>query len=365
MQAQALDTELVDTHPVVESRTKIYEIDPLHDPRWGGLIDRHPDASVFHRLEWLQALKSCYGYVPIAFSTSPPESPLENALLLCQVRSALTGKRLVSLPFSDHCDPLLSDREQVSAFVSFLSHRIEEERWKYFEIRPIESTPGPQSLLGISNTYYLHRLDLTPSEQVLFKNLHKDSIQRKIRRAEREGLRYEKGSSEELLDHFYKLLIMTRRKHGLPPQPLKWFRSLARCFENDLEIRVALKDQTPVASILTISNKKTLVYKYGCSDSQFTNLGGTALLFWKAIQEAKAQGIEELDFGRSDTDNPGLVTFKDRWGGKRSIMNYWRYPVRVAASKPEGLAKYAKQIIAIAPDRFLVALGDLLYRHIG
>jgi len=344
---------------------KVFEIDPLHDPRWKALVERRSDSSVFHRVEWLNALKSSYDYIPVALSTSPPGSPLEDGLLFCEVRSVLTGNRFVSVPFADHCEPLMSHPGQINSFVASLAQRTDQKHWKYFEIRPIECIPGPQSSLGICNTYYFHRLDLRPSEHVLFKNLQKDSIQRKIRRAERESLRYEKGSSDRLLGYFYKLFIATRRKHGLPPQPLKWFRNLVTCMGIDLEIRVAFKGETPVASILTLSNKKTLVYKYGCSDSQFNNLGGTPLLFWKAIQEAKANGMEELDLGRSDIDNPGLVTFKDRWGAKRSNLNYLRYPFRTAAFKPEGLMKYAKRIVSIAPERSLVALGNLLYRHIG
>lgn len=343
----------------------IFEIDPLLDPRWKTFVERHPDASVFHRVEWLQALKSCYGYVPVALSSSPPGAPLENGLVFCEVRSALTGNRLVSLPFSDHCEPLVSHPEQIDLFMSSLAERTGKYHWKYFEIRPIDCTPSKQAGLGVSNTHYFHRLDLRPSEQSLFRNLHKDSVQRKIRRAERESLRYEAGSSNDLLGHFYKLLIMTRRRHGLPPQPMKWFRSIVACMGQDVKIRVALKGEIPIASIVTISNKKTLVYKYGCSDGRFNNLGGTALLFWNAIQEAKASGMEELDMGRSDTDQLGLVTFKERWGAKRSTVNYWRYPFRAAASRPERLMKYAKRIISVAPDISLVVLGNLLYRHIG
>jgi CelD/BcsL family acetyltransferase involved in cellulose biosynthesis len=348
-----------------KSAMTFFEIDPLLDPRWRIFAERHPDSSVFHRVEWLQALQSCYGYVPVALSSTPPGSALEDGILFCEVRSAITGNRLVSVPFSDHCEPLMKHPEQIDLFASSLVERVEKQHWKYFEIRPIESMPGPQTNLLVSNTYYFHRLDLRPSEHVLFKGLQKDSIQRKIRRAERESLRYEKGSSDRLLNYFYKLMIMTRRKHGLPPQPLKWFRSLVTCMANDLEIRVALTGETPIASILTISNKKTLVYKYGCSDGRFNNLGGTAMLFWKAIQEAKANGMEEFDLGRSDVDNPGLITFKDRWGAKRSTLNYWRYPFRPSASKPKSLVRYAKRIVSIAPDISLVALGNLLYRHIG
>jgi lipid II:glycine glycyltransferase (peptidoglycan interpeptide bridge formation enzyme) len=298
-------------------------------------------------------------------SLNPPGSPLENGLLFCEVRSPLTGKRLVSIPFSDHCEPLINDPEEFELFVANLAEKVEKHHWKYFELRSILHTPDDQKNFGINQTYYLHRLDLRPSEQTLFKKFHKDSVQRKIRRAEREALRYEEGTSETLLQHFYKLMITTRRRQGLPPQPLAWFRSLVRSMGGNAQIRVALKAETPVASLMTLTTKRRLVYKYGCSDSRFSNLGGTPLLFWNAIQQAKADRLEELDMGRSDIANTGLIKFKEHWGAERSAINYWRYPLKSTSSNPERLIKYAKQLISIAPDQALVVLGNLLYRHVG
>lgn len=343
----------------------VFEIDPLQDPRWKILVDSHPDASVFHQVEWLQALKSCYGYVPVVLSLSPPGSPLKNGLLFCEVKSPLTGNRLVSIPFSDHCEPLVNDLDEFELFVANLVERIEKRRWKYFELRPILHTPDDKKNFGISATYYFHRLDLQPSEQMLFKKFHKDSVQRKIRRAEREALRYEEGTSETLLQYFYKLMIMTRRRQCLPPQPLGWFRSLITSMGKNAQIRVALKAETPIASILTLTTKRSLVYKYGCSDNRFSNLGGTSFLFWNAIRQAKANRLEELDLGRSDISNTGLIKFKERWGAERSAVHYWCYPLKSASSSPERLIKYARQLISVAPDQALVMLGNLLYRHVG
>src|SRR5690242_12893147 len=85
----------------------VLAINPLVDDRWPEFIGRHPNASVFHSRGWLSALQSTYGYEPLAFTTSAPSEELKNALLFCVVRSWLTGSRLVSLPFSDHCDPLV------------------------------------------------------------------------------------------------------------------------------------------------------------------------------------------------------------------------------------------------------------------
>src|SRR5439155_744233 len=82
-------------------------------------------------------------------------------------------------------------------------------------------------------------------------------------RAEREGLTYEGGRSESLLQQLYGLLRITRRRHHLPPQPLDWFRNLVDCLGEDACIRIASKGGQPVAGILTLSHGKRMVYKYG------------------------------------------------------------------------------------------------------
>ena len=73
-----------------------------------------------------------------------------------------------------------------------------------------------------------------------------------------------------------------------------------------------------MAGMLTLRHGDTLVYKYGCSNRSFNNLGGMHLLYWQAIQEAKAAGLRRFDFGRTDIDQQGLITFKKRWGGVES-----------------------------------------------
>jgi CelD/BcsL family acetyltransferase involved in cellulose biosynthesis len=348
-----------------ESRAKIFEIDPITDARWRALTFLHPKASVFHQVEWLQALKACYGYEPRALTFTPPGSPLRSGFVFCQIRSSLTGKRIVSLPFSDHCEPLVESQEDFDALLSNVSENVKQNRWKYAEVRPISYEPSDRRGFATCISYYLHRLGLQRSEERLFKAFHKDSVQRKIRRAEREHLRYEEASSGTLLDSFYQLLIMTRRRQGLPPQPREWFRAVLKHLGEKAKIRVAFKDDKPIASILTISDRRTMVYKYGCSDARFNSLGGTALVFWRMIQEARANGLEAIDFGRSDLDNPGLATYKEHWGAKRSTVNYWRHPAGSARSRPERRIEYIKRLVSVAPDWTLVMLGNLLYRHIG
>ena len=344
---------------------RVLELDPLHDPRWETFVRNHTRASVFHSTNWLRALKIAYGYDPVVVTTDPEQAALTNGLVFCRVKSWLTGRRLVSLPFSDHCEPLVNNSGELDDLLFNLRHDVDTGSWKYIEIRPPFYQPG--SLTGFSKSlgYCLHRLNLRGrSTQELFHNFHKSCIQRKIRRAERERLKYEEGTSEILLEQFYKLLVITRRRLFLPPPPQYWLRALIASFGGDLKIRVASKDDLPVASILTISHKKTMVYKYGCSDARFNSLGGMALLFWNTIQEAKDKGLDEFEMGRSDSNTPGLIAFKERWGAVGTHLNYWRYP-----SQPMGTAnawhESIRRLIPATPASVLRTVGMLLYRHIG
>lgn len=343
----------------------VYTIDPLRDTRWAEFVGCHSSASVFHSPSWLQAVQRTYGYRPVLYTTSPPSSPLSNGIVLCQVNSWLTGRRLVSVPFSDHCEPLLDSPTATAAIVEELKNTLDAGHWKYVELRPTSELPALDGAVK-SPACYLHMLDLRLGADELLRRTHKTSVQQPIRRAEREGLEYQSGNSECLLKAFYRLMVQTRRRHQLPPQPIQWFRNLANCIGDRLQIRVAFKDGKEIASILTLQHRDVVVYKYGCSDTAFQNLGGTALLLWKTIIEAQAAGLTRMDFGRSDADNPGLIAFKDRWGAKSSKLTYLRWSRKqlpdVTRQRSYGVVK---QLFAMMPDAALQAIGRFLYRHVG
>lgn len=301
------------------------------------------------------------------YTTSAPEMSLANGIPLCRINSWLTGDRIVSLPFTDHCEPLVEGPEEGKEIIESLQRTLGREKFKYIELRPLRANLLLASGMQRSDSFLFHELDLRPTLEELFGRLQKDSIQRKIRRAEREALFYEEGRSETLLNQFYLLFVLTRRRHGAPPQPISWFRNLVACLGDRLKIRVASKAGRPIASILTLQHGDVMVYKYGASDASAHNLGAMPFLFWKAIQDAKENGARKFDFGRTDCDNTGLITFKDRWGSKQSELTYWRLPNKSSISHDRWKRelKFAGSFFAWIPDRLFTASGKVLYRHIG
>jgi lipid II:glycine glycyltransferase (peptidoglycan interpeptide bridge formation enzyme) len=355
---------------LVEPKTA-HCIDPLTDHRWDEFVQQHPQASVFHSSAWLKALSSTYQYQPIAFTTSPPGQKLESAMVFCRVESWLTGKRLVSLPFSDHCELLVDTQEEVDAIMGAVEQQSRQAQWRYIELRPLRQFEIATSLHHTTVPYTFHQLDLGVELAVLFRNCHKDSTQRKVLRAEREGLHYRESSTEEFMEHFYRLHTITRKRHRRPPQPRKWFIRLIHCFGDALKIRVAFKDNRPVAAVVTIRHKGTMVYKYGGSDPRFNHLGSMHLLLWAAIEEAKAAGLQRFDFGRTDADQKGLITFKKRWGSTQTDLVYSRYALSedvahmFESSAGNWKAKMARQVLSRMQPGILSVVGRALYRHVG
>ena len=342
----------------------VRELDPISDPRWKTFVDKHDRSSIFHSPGWLRALRNVYGYEPVVFTTNQPGVPLTNGIAFCRIRSWLTGSRLVSMPFSDHCEPLVGSSEELDNLLLYTHKYVDRGLCKYIEMRPMVFAPRISSNFGKYLTYCFHRLDLTRGSEEIFRSLHKDCVQRKIRRAEKEKLKYEEGRSDELLQKFYRLMVVMRQRKSLPPQPLAWFKGLVAELGKDLQIRVASYGNLPVASIITLTHNKTMTYKYGCSDAAFNKLGGMALLFWRAIQDAKAAGYDELDFGRSDSDNLGLIAFKDHWGATSSSLTYWKYPKQTVHSKI-WQHQLVKRVSSATPTMVLKAIGRVLYKHIG
>jgi len=152
----------------------------------------------------------------------------------------------------------------------------------------------------------------------------------------------------------------------LLPQPREWFQNLMAEMHPNAEIRIARKDGVPVAAILTLCHRGTTVYKYGCSDAHFHRLGGIPFLFWRLIEESKLEGIEQIDFGRTELENTGLTEFKDRIGTTRVQMSNLRYPKSEKTSGVQ-LSRMGgeRKLISFLPTVVSSTMGRLVYRHIA
>jgi CelD/BcsL family acetyltransferase involved in cellulose biosynthesis len=343
----------------------MYELDPVADRRWQRFLQAHPRASVFHSPEWLQALNKTYGYEPVAFVDAPPGQEISCGQVFCVVRSWLTGTRLVSVPFSDHSALLLERPDELHRIMEALKQTERLKRYGYVELRPTQDLLFENT--GFRNVvqFYLQTIDLDRDSAAIYRSFHKDCVQRKIKRSEREKLSYSGGRGEGILNQFYELLLLTHKRHHTPPQPRVWFRNLAQCLGEMMTIRIASRDGKPIAGIVTVTYKDVMMYKYGCSDARCHDLGGMAFLLWRSIQEAKELGMRVFDLGRSDVAHAGLIAFKEHWGSERHPLRYWRHPGQAFRGRHGSDFKALKTLLPLAPSAVLRLGGPILYRHMA
>src|SRR6185437_545166 len=139
------------------TRECIHSFDPLSDRRWNAFLEQNPNASVFHSVPWLDALRRTYGYEVVAYTTNGRSEDLENAVVFCRINSWLTGRRLVSLPFSDHCEPLISEQNAAAILAHILEGEFGRAQRGYVEVRRIEPFELRKSRPRTEISYAFHQ----------------------------------------------------------------------------------------------------------------------------------------------------------------------------------------------------------------
>src|SRR5580704_3941281 len=109
---------------------QLYTLNPMLDRRWDELVASHPKASVFHCKGWLKALSATYGYRPVVLTSTPPGQQLSDGIVFCEVKSWITGNRLVSLPFADHSEPLLNESGDLFQLTEWMQAERSLHKWK-------------------------------------------------------------------------------------------------------------------------------------------------------------------------------------------------------------------------------------------
>jgi Acetyltransferase (GNAT) domain len=339
-------------------------VNPITHPGWDQLILSHEGYSFFHSSAWASVLSEPYGYKPLYFTIFDGDT-ISACLPVMEVNSLITGRRGVSLPFTDRCEPLVSDPVQFDALLAYAKEHGKKAGWKYIELRGGTTfLPG----VGPSVSYLGHRLDLASGEVALFSAL-RDSTRRNIKKAEKEGVEVTVSDTADAVAAFYELNQITRKHHGLPSQPFSFFRAIhGHVLSKGLGFVVlALYRGKPVAASVFFHFGRTALYKYGASTLKHQQVRANNLAMWKAIERLSRRGLESLCFGRTDIDHGGLRQFKAGWGAQEYPINYYRHDLRqdkfVAQQHP--LNGFSKMIFGKLPVPVLNVIGSLAYRHMG
>jgi Acetyltransferase (GNAT) domain len=284
---------------------------------------------------------------------------------LMEIRSPFTGRRGVCLPFSDFCGPLIFDKGESDAVMKKVSTLARERKWRYFEIRGGRETFAPNACSAVQ--FYGHRLPLSDSTEELSARFV-SGVRRAIRKAEKSGVDVEVTRTRAAILEFFRLHVATRRRHGLPPQPLSFFLNI---YEEIIKpgqgfVALARSGSRFLAAAVYFQYGKTAVYKFGASDEVFQEFRGNNLVMWEAMKFLARNGCKMLHFGRTSLDNDGLRRFKAGWGALEEAIEYFRFDTETEAWKSAGDSGsgFHNRIFRRLPLAINRLAGAVIYPHL-
>jgi hypothetical protein len=335
---------------------------PVISTDWDSQIAGCSGNSIFHSAAWAKVLTGTYGFTPVYLAAGTNQKSF-SAMPLMEVKSWLTGKRGASLPYTDECVPL-GESDDIAAVAEQALHIGRSRNWKNVEFRSEKKIFGE---VAPSTTFFGHKLQLTDADSLF--NRFESSVRRAVRKAEKSEVKVEFSESFEAVRDFYRLHCLTRKKHGLPPQPFRFFQQIHEHIIGQKKgiVVTAKSFGHPIASAMFFFNGLEAVYKFGASNKSEQQLRANNLVMWEAIKWFAANGVKMLRFGRTSCHNEGLRRYKLSWGAEEYRIFYYQYDLRRNVVVPENdrSSGWHNHFFRNAPIVLNRLAGAFLYKHIA
>ena len=338
------------------------QILPLERARaeWDALANSHPDATLYHRGPWLEVLRRAFDVRPSVAILGDSDS-IHAACLLAHGGNPFR-RSLISLPFSDFCPPLVAN-ENDSARDSLMSGLASTLSQTRLEIRGAAASAPWQVL----DHFQRWTLDLSRPFQAIERAADRE-VRRHLRRARTAGVSVECSRSAEAIETFFALQLESRRRLGVPSQPLKFFRVVHEVFAqlDSIEVWFASHRGVRIAAVVVLRDSDVLHAKWSARMAGAPD--GASHLIFMSIAEQHAQRARALDFGRTDSRNRGLSRFKRELGAHAAALPYSYFPNAPSVTSAENLTgvwQTASRAWRVLPIPVARALNSVTYRYLA
>ena len=340
------------------------------EEQYRNFIDDHPNASIYHTLDWRSIIQKTYSYQPFYIIAKDGEE-IKGVLPLFEVKSVIHGKRLVSIPFSHWVSILYQDLNILYQMVDFAMYLTRKRKCSYLEIKHGSELPAIIVLVHREH-YFRSILNLSGSIDDIWDKFKRD-VRKSIRKAKRSPLKFIKGEKLEHYRAFYRLELETRKRQGSPPYSSAFFDNLYSKLHplGKVKLYLASIEGQYIAGVIMLFHNKIAICGYSASTSnrEFMKLKPNNLLFWKVIQDLYQEGYKSLNFGITDPSNEGLLRFKSAWGTNNTLIPYY-YFLNSASEIPvfdrsSLKLRIASGVLKRMPLLLLRNIGPVLLKQLG
>ncbi len=326
--------------------------------RWNRYVLASKTASCYHLVEWKDVIKNSFGHRSWYLLSEDETGRVNGILPLVQIKSALFGNFLVSLPYFNYGGSC-ADSEGITRQLLAAAIEIGKElKAQHIELRHTFAVNEWKE----KTSKVVMTLALPEKADDLWKSFP-SKLRSQVQRPVREGM-YASLGREENLDAFYGIFAENMRDLGTPVYGKDFFRHILRTFpESSWICTIYTKDREPVAAGFLVGFKDVLEIPWASSLRRYNRFSPNMLLYWSVLKLACERGYRIFDFGRS-TPNEGTFRFKEQWGAK-PVQLYWHYWMRNGQPMPELNPHNPKYRMAIgAWQRMPLFLTNLIGPHI-
>ena len=327
-------------HPAIDDVI----VGPLDDAAaWDAYVSRHPFAGPFHSRAWCEAVTKATGNRCHVLAARDEEGKIAGLLPLHHIRSSLFGDALVASGFAVGGGPL-AGRDEIAARLADAATSLAGS----LGISSVElrggSIPAGEGWYADEGVYAGFARDLAfNDEEELLAIPRKQRAE--VRKALESGLTVTTGSdAAERRDH-YRIYATSVRNLGTPVFPKKLFDEVLDAFGDKADILTVRQDGRPVASVLSLFWRGTVMPYWGGGTVEARRLRANEMMYFALMRHAQRKGCLAFDFGRSKVGT-GPFAYKKNWGFEPQPLVYarWLAPGETARDTNPNSAKYRLQV---------------------
>ena len=304
--------------PFAPEHLKTRLSDPGDLPAIGAFFDAHPDATVFHRLEWAAAIERATGH-RTHWLIAERGTAIRAVLPLTEVHAPLFGRALVSTGFAVGGGVLEARPGDGAGLFAAAEELASRTSCGGIDLRGGVLPDGPGwHHKRDSHTGFVRDLAVDDETELL-------AIPRKqraeVRRGLGNGLQIRVGRGlRDRIDH-YAVYAESVRNLGTPVFPRALFEAVLDTLGDDADILTVSREGSPLASVLSLYHRGTVLPYWGGGVFAARTSRANDVMYYALMNHARARGCRRFDFGRSKTGS-GPYHFKRNWGFTPEPLHY-------------------------------------------
>jgi FemAB-related protein (PEP-CTERM system-associated) len=290
---------------------------------WDAYVHGASDATFFHLSGWKSVLEQAFGH-NTHFLYAEQDGAIVGILPLAQVKSALFGNSLSSLPFCVY-GGIVANSEDAAAVLRAEACRLAESlKVGALELR--NHRPS-HSNWPVKELYYTFRKAIEDEDEANLMAIP-NRQRAMIRKGIKEGLHSE---WDEATDRLYRVYAESVRNLGTPVFSARYLRILREVFGDASSVLMITHEGQDVAGVMSFYFRDEVLPYYGGSTAMARTIKGVNhFMYWELMRRTRGQGYKLFDFGRSKVGT-GPYSFKKNFGFEPQPLPYEYHLVKSEA----------------------------------